>query len=73
MSDDYKDLVDENARLKSQVAALDQSRLILAEALAAARHEAAELQGQLAKALKPRRRQLDPEAASAFDRPYDGR
>lgn len=72
MADDYKALVDENKLLKEQVAALETVVLRAASQLSSERNESADLRRQLAKARKPAR-VLDPEAASPFDRPYDGR
>ena len=72
MSDDYKALAAENARLKEQVATLESALLSAASQLATAQRESADLSRQLAKARRPQR-VLDPDAASPLDRPYDGR
>lgn len=72
MSDDYKTLVAENQKLKEQVATLETVVLRAASQLSSERNESADLRRQLAKSRKPAR-VLDPDAASAFDRPYDGR
>lgn len=72
MSDDYKTLVAENARLKATVAGLETALLSAASQLATAQRENVDLSHRLAKAKKPSR-VLDPDAASPFDRPYDGR
>jgi cell division septum initiation protein DivIVA len=72
MSDDYKALVAENEQLKARVIQLDGVARSLTSQLANERYENVDLRQQIIKARKPQRA-LDPNAASAFDRPYDGR
>lgn len=72
MSDEYQALVTENMQLKTKVAGLEDVARTLISQLATERIENVDLRRQLLKARAPKR-VLDPNAASPFDRPYDGR
>jgi hypothetical protein len=67
----YDELLADNAKLKAYALRLEEVVRALNAAATAANAEIARLTLKL-KGQKPQRK-LDPTAASAFDRPYDGR